>query len=77
MSNLHAPNLKKRAVLQYSEISIKEWKGVCFSADNHFIAVQSGPPDWLIVIWNWGSPTPKVVATSSGRVESKAFEVLL
>eukprot|EP00658_Telonema_sp_P-2_P047119 TRINITY_DN3566_c0_g1_i2.p1 TRINITY_DN3566_c0_g1~~TRINITY_DN3566_c0_g1_i2.p1 ORF type:complete len:975 (+),score=316.30 TRINITY_DN3566_c0_g1_i2:221-3145(+) len=73
--NLHAPTLKKRALLQYPEIAKKEWRGVCFSADNHFIAVQSGPPDWLIVIWNWGAPTPKVVATSSGRIDTKGFEV--
>jgi len=73
--DLNNANLKRKAVLTYAEISIKDWKGVCFSADNQFIAVQSGPPDWLIVIWSWRSPTSKVVATSSGRVDAKGFEV--
>jgi len=74
--NIQGQTIKApRAVLTYAEISIKDWKGVCFSADNHFIAVQSGPPDWLIVIWSWLSPNSKVVATSSGRVDAKGFEV--
>ena len=59
--NLHSSNLKMVKKLISSEISLKEWKGVCFSADSHLLAVQSGPPDWLIVIWNWSSPTPKQV----------------
>jgi len=73
--NLNSSNLKMVKKLISSEISLKEWKGVCFSADSHLLAVQSGPPDWLIVIWNWSSPTPKQVATSSGRIDTKGYEV--
>jgi hypothetical protein len=73
--NLLSTSLKLSKKLMSSEISLKEWKGVCFSADSHLLAVQSGPPDWLIVIWNWSHPSPKQVATSSGRVDTKGYEV--
>ena len=44
---------KRIRQLGFSDMNAEEFVCLCFSSDSRFIAVVSGPPDYVAIIWDW------------------------